>query len=61
MRKQYDTTFVRDTFALVRDLEVLQAAVNLGAPAAHCPDLIVRTLDCLVLRLDTLQKRRQGF
>ena len=62
MRKQYDTTFVRDAFALVRDLDGLQAAVNQRCePAAICPHRLVCGLDLLVFRYNALEERRQGL
>ena len=62
MRKQYRTSFVRDVFALVRDLDALQARVNQHCePATICPDRLVRALDSCALRYDALEERRQGL
>lgn len=58
MLKPHDPIFVRDAFALVRDLEALQVVVNQhSVPSVRCPDRLVRALDGCISRYEDLAAR----
>jgi hypothetical protein len=62
MLKPHDPIFVRDAFALVRDLKALQVVVNQhSVPSVRCPDRLVRALDGCISRYDELAVRHYNM